>query len=732
MKHPTNALISLQAAQVALVLDCREGRLPEVVHWGEALGALSDQELLALAEANISPVVSNMVDLPVRVAILPAHSAGWLGRPGLSGSRDGTAWSPQFTVSALQLDGHAVEGLPEPQGPVVLQGQRLIVQASDPAAQLGLRLEIEMTDSGLLRARAELQNQSTQPYQLDELNFAFPVPLAAQELLDFAGHWGKERVPQRSRMTVGSHLREGRKGRTGSDAATLLCLGKQGFCFQQGEVWSVHLGFSGNHRHYAERTFHGVQLLGAGELLLPGEVRLTQGQSYQSPWVYASYGQGLDEVAAKFHRFLRELPGRASKPRPATLNVWEAVYFDHDLERLLGLAETAAHIGVERFVLDDGWFLGRRDDRAGLGDWYVDPAVWPNGLAPLVGRVGELGMEFGLWFEPEMVNLDSELARRHPEWVMATGDRLPVESRHQQVLNLAIPEAYEFIRDRMVELLTEYSISYIKWDHNRDLVDAGRQPSGVPSVHEQTLATYRLMDELKARFPELEIESCSSGGARVDLGVLERTDRVWASDCIDPLERQHIDRWTGQLIPPELIGSHVASTRSHTTGRRHDLSFRAGTALFGHFGIEWDLNAASAEELAELADWIRLYQQERPLLHSGKVVRVDHADPSLLIRGVVSADQRQGLFQLAYLSRSEFAPRGRFQLAGLDPEARYQVRLLAPGDKPHGLVAPHWLTQLSAAASDDTQYSGAALQKVGLQLPEASPEQIVLLKLSAL
>lgn len=727
MKQTVDALIYLETAGVGLLLDCRDGRLPEVVHWGAALGQLSDQELLSLAVANVAPVVSNMVDVPVRVSLLSAHSAGWVGRPGISGSREGTAWSPRFSVSDVRIDGVAASHLLDDGQQAVLRGQRFSLEAFDTEAQLGLQLELEMANSGLIRARAELRNQSSQPYQLDELNLAFPVPLAAEEVLDFAGHWGKERIPQRHKMTVGTHLREGRKGRTGADAATLLCLGRPNFSFQQGEVWSVHLGFSGNHRHYAERLYHGVQLLGAGELLLPGELRLAAQQSYQSPWVYASYGRGLDDVAARFHQFLRELPGRAAKPRPATLNVWEAVYFDHDLERLLGLAETAARIGIERFVLDDGWFLGRRDDSAGLGDWFVDPALWPEGLSPLVERVRELGMEFGLWFEPEMINLDSELARSHPEWVMATGNRLPVESRHQQVLNLAIPEAYEFIRDRMVELLAEYSITYIKWDHNRDLIDAGRQPTGEPSVHEQTMATYRLMDELKERFPELEIESCSSGGARVDLGVLERTDRVWASDCIDPLERQQIDRWTAQLIPPELIGSHVASARSHTTGRRHDLAFRAGTALFGHFGIEWDLSAASATDLAELAAWIRLYQQERGLLHSGRTVRVDHADPSLLIRGVVSADHSEALFELVYLDRSELAPRGRFQLTGLDPEKRYRLSVLAPGDQPHGLVVPAWFAEAEAGAV----YPGSGLEMVGLQLPEASPEQVIVFKLSA-
>ena len=196
-------------------------------------------------------------------------------------------------------------------------------------------------------------------------------------------------------------------------------------------------------------------------------------------------------------------------------------------------------------------------------------------------------------------------------------------SRHQQVLDLARPEAYAYILERLDALLREYRIDYLKWDHNRDLVDAGRAPSARPACTPDP-AVYRLMDELRPRHPRLEIESCASGGARVDLGVLERTDRVWTSDCIDALERQRIQRWTGLLLPPELLGAHVGAPVAHTTGALHTLDFRAGTALFGHFGIEWDLTTADAAERARLAEWVALYRALRPLLHSGTVVRGDH------------------------------------------------------------------------------------------------------------
>jgi alpha-galactosidase len=540
------------------------------------------------------------------------------------------------------------------------------------------------------------------------------------ETLDFAGRWGKEKVPQRQPITVGTHRREGRQGRTGWGAAGVLHAGAPGFGFASGEVWGIHTAWSGNHVHYLERVNEGETVLGGGELLLPGEVRLAPGQAYTSPWLYGAYGDGLDEVARRFHRLMRARPQHPSSPRPVTLNTWEAVYFDHDLPALLELAELAAELGVERFVLDDGWFGSRRDDTSGLGDWTVSVDAWPNGLTPLIDRVTELGMRFGLWVEPEMVNPDSELARAHPEWIMATGGRLPIEARHQQVLNLAIPEAYDHIRDALVTLLDENDISYLKWDHNRDLVDAGTQPGGRPAVHEQTLAFYRLVAELKQRFPGLEIESCSSGGARADLAALEHTDRIWVSDNIDPLDRQQMLRWTTQLLPPELLGSHVAAGVNHTTGRQSSLSFRAATAVFGHFGIEWDLRQATAEERAQLRKWIAFYTEHRALLHGGDVVRLDHTDPTLLVNGVVAPDKSQAIYAYVSLAMSGLVTPGRVRLPGLDPQRRYRVRPVFAESLPRIAQPPAWWN-----GGEGVVLSGGLIASAGLHAPYLPPETAV-------
>jgi alpha-galactosidase len=698
-------LVHLTAGGVSLVLDCRDDALPAVVHWGAALGPLDTDALTALADADVAPVAPNEMDDPVRLSVLPEPHRGWSGRPGLTGHRDGADWSPAFTVTSLAVTDETVTA-----------------DAEDTTAGLAVRVAIEMLGSGLVRARASVTNTADGVYTVDDLTLAMPIPSGAREILDFAGRWGKERTPQRRELVVGTHQREGRKGRTGTDAATVLTVGEPGFGFAHGRVWGVHTGWSGNHRHHAERLATGRQVIGGGELLLPGEVRLGTGATYEGPWVYFAHGDGLDDQARRFHRWLRSRPQHPTTPRPMTINVWEAVYFDHDLARLVDLAERAAALGVERYVLDDGWFRGRRDDHAGLGDWYVDEDVWPDGLGPLVDRVRALGMEFGLWFEPEMVNEDSDLARAHPEWILQADGRLPARSRDQQVLNLAIPEAFAYVLERMTAIIGEYAVDAVKWDHNRDLVEAGF-PGGAAAVHEQTLAAYRLMATLGERFPSLEIESCSSGGGRVDLGVIEHTARVWVSDDIDPLERQQMHRWTQQLLPPELLGSHIASGRNHTTGRVHDLAFRAGTALVGHLGIEWDLAGATADESAALTEWIALYRELRPLLHGGDLVRSDEVDDARLVYGTVAPDRQQAVFFLASIGRSEVSGTGRVTFRDLDPDTVYRVEPVVIGDG-HDLVRPDWW-------SGPRVFSGRVLGTVGLQPPLMPADSVVPFRVTA-
>ncbi|MER6941933.1 alpha-galactosidase, partial [Nocardioides sp. NPDC000441] len=602
--------VHLRRGDTSLVVRLDPTELPCVLHWGPELGETAVEHLPDLLRSLEMPSLDGAIYQHSWASVLPQQTSGWVGRPGLLGSRAGQAWALTYD----SVDHTVTEST---------DCTRLTSVALDRSAGVEVTTEIELFGNGLLRLRACVRNLEATPYEVTLLEPALPVPAEADELLDMAGRHAHERTPQRHAFTQGQHVREAWGGRPGHDSATVLCAGRSGFGFRAGRVWGVHLGWSGNQVLCAENSFTGWKLLRGGELLMPGEMVLGHDETYTSPWLYASWGEGLDAFSGRFHEHLRARVVHPRRARPVLLNTWEAVYFDMDMPKLVELAERAADLGVERYVLDDGWFKGRRDATTSLGDWVVDEDVFPDGLTQLVKTVHSLGMEFGLWFEPEMVSLDSDVARAHPEWILGTHAGPGISSRDQHVLDLTDEDAWAHVFGQISALVDRYRIAYIKWDHNRALTGAGRGRDRRPGVHLQTLATYRMMDALRARHPGLEIEACSGGGGRLDLGVLERTDRAWVSDCIDAHEGHRLVRWTGLILPPELMGTHVGSSTDHTTGRQHTLRFRAGTAVWGHLGIEWDLTTMTDEEREELRAWIALHKRFRGLLHSGRVVRAD-------------------------------------------------------------------------------------------------------------
>ncbi len=685
-----------KATTTGIELDRGHDGFPVVL----AVGLLGD-------DASGLPLLPDGPGLP----LLGEHARGWFTRPHLRGQRDGGRdWSTRFTCTSLEeVD------------------SRLRIDLLDDGAGLGLVTEVESVPGGALRLRHTLTNDGEDGYSLAALEVVLPASDQLVEMLDFTGRHERERNPQRREVTDGLWLRESRAGRPGLGAATMAVLGTAGFSTTHGEVLAVHVGWSGNSVLRVERDPATGTTIGGGELLLPGEVRLAHGESYSTPWVYvAAADDGLDGLAATWHAHQRSLSAHPGQ-QPVVLNVWEAVYFDHDLDRLTAIADRAARIGVERFVLDDGWFAGRRDDSLGLGDWQVDPAVWPEGLTPLVEHVHGLGMQFGLWFEPEMVNPDSDLFREHPDWVLSAGDRMPLLQRHQLVLDLSRTEVREHVFEQVSAVLSAYPIDAVKWDHNRDLLEAGSAAlSGAPAVHRQTAGFYALLDALREAHPGIHWESCASGGGRVDLGVLERVQRVWASDMTDALARQQIQRWTTQLVAPEYVGAHVSSTTSHTTGRTFSLDFRAATALFGSFGIEWDLTEASEEDLDRLGEWVQRYQRFRPLLHTGRVVRPESNDPAVLLHGVVAADRSEALVAHVQLDEPTHNRGIWVRVPGLDQEASYDARWEGPVE--HRAVSRSSpLAQTGPTAG--TPVTGRALGTHGLWIPRRRPETVTLVHL---
>jgi alpha-galactosidase len=688
-----------------LIVDVSTGA-PTIVYWGQSLGV--DLDLESVDAAFDRPLVHGTFDVVAPITVVPEDGSGFVGRPGLTGRRGGgRAWAPRFATTS-----HLVVG------------NRVVVEATDTVAGLALQTTISLVET--LRVSVEIRNTADRRYSLDGLTVTLPIAQHVAELLTFEGRWARELHPVRRDWEHGELLVENRRGRTSHESPPLVFAGEPGFDEWDGEVYGVHVAWSGNHTLFAERLPDGRRYVQAGELLHPGEIVLEPGESYRTPDVLGVHSsEGLTSTTWQFHESVRVSEGHSDRPRPVLLNTWEAVYFDHETEKLKALADAAADLGIERFVLDDGWFGSRRDDTKGLGDWWVAKSVYPDGLVPLISHVTGLGMEFGIWVEPEMVSPDSDVFRAHPDWALVTDGYQPVLGRQQLVLDLGNPAAFAFIEEALDALLRDHDIAYVKWDMNRDHIQ-GSGRDGAAGTHAQTLALYRLLDVLRAKHPTVEFESCASGGARIDHEILRRTERVWTSDCNDALERQTTQRGASMLIPPEVMGAHIGPTRSHTTARMHSLSFRAATALFGHLGVEWNVTDLGDEDRTALRAVIAMHKEHRELLHAGDTVRFS-TDPSFNAHGVYARDRSQAIVSFAQLTTAPSQTPPPLRMPGLDLDARYHVEhLRIPYERwGSGRTQPAWL-------AEGITLSGRQLAFHGIQPPTLHPESAVLFTLTRL
>ena len=723
--------VVLRRDGVCLVLKTPEGEMPQVEYWGGDFGITSDESALNQLDAMTLKVTppQEKPDAALRPSLLPQGAEAFAGRPGLEAYRGGkpvfVRWA-SVTVSPIAAGGET-------------EANALNVVAEDAANAVKLELKLSIKKGGLVLVEQTItnidatDNPDAAALTVNWLESTLPMPRRADTLTQFTGRWPLEKQPRTAVMPSGSVTRECRHGKTSHESPWMFIASDGEPKWSEGEVWACHLAWSGNQTYRIDNMPPHEPLIGAGELLGPGEIQLAAGESYTAPQVCFSYSaNGLDGMASRFHTWLRSLPKHVSSPRPFTLNTWEAVYFNHDESTLKKLADRAAAVGVERFVLDDGWFHERRDDTKGLGDWVVDPEVWPNGLDGIAQHVHDLGMQFGLWFEPEMVNLDSDCARKHPDWILAAPEAVPyredVSYRTQYVLDLANPDAYRHVHDQMAALVEQLGIDYIKWDHNRDVTEPVHD--GRYGLHEQTLACYRLFDDLKKEFPKLEIESCSSGGARTDAGILQHADRIWGSDSNDPRDRVDIQRYTELVVPPEMIGAHVGPSPAHSTWRATELSYRAAISLEGCSGFEWNILECSDEEVEQLKAFVSLYKELRGVLHHGTVMHADFKDPALRGRGVVSDDGKHAVWVVATVTNLRDVLTERLRMKGLDPKRTYGVRLRDEvGEVRWGWNTPQWIT---AAQMGGFRVSGQLLEQVGLQLPPLWPLEAIVLEVEAL
>ncbi len=699
-------MIHLRGSQSSIVFD-HEGDTLQIVHWGAALGEINDEQL---QKAVKNPHFHGGLDYTPKNLVLREHSRGWIGHPALRGHRAGVSSSHWFVLkSATQKD------------------NSLVAIFSDSLAGLDISVSYTMTASDVLLMDATVTNTSDGDYALEHFLYWLPLPDQADEILDFYGHWTKERQPQRRPLGYGLTSREGFEGRSGHDYTITQIALNHKTEFQSGSAWSLAMAWSGNNIHHVERLIDGNKSIGAGEYLLPGEVILKKGESYQAPRAVASFSSvGLDGITANHYSWIRGRKNHPTniRPRPLTLNMWEAVYFNHSFDGIKKIVDKAAEIGVERVVLDDGWFGSRRTDNKGLGDWVVSPEVWPDGLSPIIDYVNSKGIEFGLWFEGEMVNRDSDLYRAHPDWILQEPGRIPVEGRWQQVLDITKEGAYNHVLEQVSAVLSAHNIAYIKWDHNRHLTDP--ISNGRPAVRKQTEAIYRLFDELKRRHPGLEIESCASGGGRIDLGMIDHADRFWTSDQNDPHERLQIQRYTSMVIPPEMLGTHAGPTIGHQMHRTHDIHFRVINALFGHAGIEWNITEASERETKVLKSFSAFYKEHRGLLHSGRIVRSDVIDGKAFLYGTVAQDKSAAIYSYMQItSVDNFGPlRATFE--GLDPARTYRVKVVEE------LSSDYYLQKSTPGWWPTVTLTGAELAHIGLALPGVVPESGILFYVSTL
>lgn len=710
--QPKPQLHHLGNASTSVVIDVASGT-PVITYWGSAIAALSDKALAAVTAAQSRPLVFGAAGVEAPLSLVPTHADGSLARPGVGGHRPGgRMWAPRFTLQ------HAAN-----------TQDTITTSAIDEIAQLQLHCTLSLEPTGALTARATLVNSGTTRYLLTNLSISLPIDSSATEVLSLGGRWAKEATLQRTPLTHGAFIAENRSGRTSHEHVPAVWAVQRETSEWAGQVWAVHLAWSGNHSVFAEVLPDGRKYAQFGELLHPGELCLEPGEKYETPVVIAAYSAcGINEASWIFHRSVRANNSHSSmrEPRKVSLNTWEAVYFHHDEQQLRALADIASQCGVERFVLDDGWFGARRNDTAGLGDWEVSNDVYPQGLAPLISQVRSMGMQFGIWVEPEMVNIDSNMYRQHPEWLLSEPGYKPIFSRNQLVLNLAIPEAFAHVEQQLDALLSNHDIAYVKWDMNRAHVH-GSGADGAAGSHHQTLAVYRLLDSLRAKHLAVEFESCASGGGRIDHAMLRRTERVWTSDCNDALERQQIQRNISMLVPIEVLGAHIGPPVAHTTGRRHTLAFRAATAMFGHLGIEWNLLQAKPHELSALTEVIALYKKHRALIHGGNFARyeVSAVEPqSAIAHAVIANDKREALLCFVQLQTSASLIPAMWKVFGLDPQLSYAVQLveLPGGVQGSAQTLPQW-------CDSPITLTGQQLATVGLQPPALHPQSAVLIHL---
>jgi len=594
------------------------------------------------------------------------------------------------TAAELVYHGHkvvagkpALEGLPATYVEDEAEADTLVVELVDPLLDLAVELTYTAyRDFDAVTRSARLTNHSSQPLILHRaLSASIDFPHADFELLHLSGAWGRERTVERRRLGSGVQSVESRRGASSHQQNPFIALLETGATEDHGQVYGLSLVYSGNFLAQAEVDQFQTTRASIGINPFDFAWHLEPGESFQTPEVVMVYSdQGLGDLSRTYHRLYRTrlCQGRfRDRARPVLINNWEATYFDFDAQSLERIARTAQDLGIELFVLDDGWFGKRNDDTSSLGDWVVNREKLPEGLDGLGERITREGIRFGLWFEPEMVSPDSDLYRAHPDWCIHVPERRRTEGRNQLILDFSRDEVCQAVIDAVSQILDSAPITYVKWDMNRHMSEVGS--AALPperqreTAHRHILGVYRVMDEITRRFPDVLFESCSGGGGRFDPGILHYMPQTWTSDNTDAVCRLNIQYGTSIVYPASAMGAHVSAVPNHQVGRVTSLETRGLVAMSGNFGYEMDLSRLSEEERKVVRKQVRLYKEIRSLVQQGEMYRLKSPFAGNEAAWMfVSEDRREAVAFWFQVLAQPNPPLRTLRLKGLDPDLDYR------------------------------------------------------------
>ena len=678
-------LIHLRNDHISYIIYSLEGGIPALLYFGKRLDSINPAAVLRHyelpADGSWQPHNCALDHTPHEY---PSHGLGDLREGALSvRAANGTRSADLRFVSAEVVDGKpGIPGLPATFGN---NAKTLLLHLRDELIGLEATLSYTLFDdvAGVMRS-VQLHNASDSDLVIERAySLCLELPDSRYDLITLSGKWAREREIARRPLVMGEQGVSSLRGATSLFTSNMLFLARPETTEEQGEAIGAALVYSGNFTaqvhvdaNRCSRVFLGLNGVDFAWKLAPGE-------TFHTPEAVTVYSDaGLDGMSRQFHRVCAEhlVRGRYAKaPRPILLNNWEATYFGFNEEKLLKIARTAADVGVELFVLDDGWFGKRDDDTTSLGDWFVDTAKLPMGMRHLTDQVHAMGLKFGLWFEPEMISPKSKLYEAHPDWAIHIPGREPIQQRQQLTLDLSRQDVQDYVYECVADHLREDGIDYVKWDMNRHfsnigsaLLPADRQKE-LP--HRYMLGLYRVMEKLVTEFPDVLFESCSSGGGRFDMGMLHYMPQTWTSDNTDALCRCRIQYSTSLVFPPFAMGSHVSAVPNHQTGRITPIETRGNVAMSGCFGYELDLNTLSAEELEKVRSQIARVKELRTTLLYGEFHRLinpyEGQDTAWI---TVSPDRQQAVFMFVRAMHQPAQPPRLVKLRGLDAEKTYLIR----------------------------------------------------------